>query len=58
MAARKAIDTRPGPLPDIRSDGDSLTFRMELAGAERGSTLVIRCDSSGNVWASIVAQED
>ena len=56
MASRKTIDTRPGPVPEIRTDGDSLTFRLELTGVERGNTLVIRCDSNGNVWASIVTR--
>ena len=30
MAARKTLDRRPGPLPDIQMDGDSVSFIFDL----------------------------
>jgi hypothetical protein len=50
---RLTIDERPGPLPEIRADGDSVTFALPLDKVEEGVRLVLRCDASGNVWASI-----
>ncbi|HEY8534956.1 MAG TPA: hypothetical protein VIL25_00850 [Vicinamibacterales bacterium] len=44
---------RPAPLPDIRADGDSVIFNLDVAGAWRGARLVLRCDASGEVWASL-----
>lgn len=52
MAARKALDGRPGPLPDIQMNGDSVTFAFDLADLDR-ARLLIRCDPDGSVWASI-----
>ena len=55
MARGKEItDRRPGPAPDIRADGDSVTFGFTLDAMRTGLRLVIRCDGNGNVWASIV----
>jgi hypothetical protein len=53
MNARKTIDQRPGSVPEIRADGDAVTFRLEIAGVHAGARLVIRCDSDGTVWASM-----
>jgi hypothetical protein len=53
MSARKTMDQRPGSTPEIRADGDSVTFRLDIAGVNAGAKLVIRCDSDGTVWASM-----
>jgi hypothetical protein len=39
-------------MPDIRADGDSVTFHLEIAGVHEGARLIIRCASDGTVWAS------
>jgi hypothetical protein len=48
-------DRQPGPVPEIRADGDSVSFRMTVAGEPENTRLVLRCDSNGEVWAAIVA---
>lgn len=53
MSARKTMDQRPGSTPEIRADGDTVTFRLEIAGVNAGAKLVIRCDADGTVWASL-----
>ncbi len=53
MPTRKPVDKRPGPLPEIRADGNSVTFHLTIAGAQEGARLIIRCDPDGNVWASL-----
>lgn len=50
--ARKAFDHRPGPLPDIQMDADSVTYAFDLADLAH-ARLLIRCDAHGEVWASI-----
>ena len=52
--ARETIDRRPGPAPEIRATGDSVTFGFAVGALQDGLQLVIRCDAEGNVWASIV----
>jgi hypothetical protein len=52
MAARKALDRRPGPLPEITMEGDSVTFSFELAELT-SSRLIVRCDGHGEVYACI-----
>jgi hypothetical protein len=47
-------DRQPGPVPEIRADGDSVSFRIVVPGEPEGTQLVLRCDSSGDVWAAIV----
>lgn len=49
------MDERPGPLPAIRSDGESLTFDMPVKGED--SRLILRCDPDGSVWVSIVERQ-
>ncbi|HEX7084890.1 MAG TPA: hypothetical protein VF198_00895 [Vicinamibacterales bacterium] len=44
---------RPAPLPDIRADGDSVIFNLDVVGAWRGARLVLRCDDNGEVWAAL-----
>ena len=52
------MDQRPGSTPEIRADGDTVTFRLEIAGVNAGAKLVIRCDADGTVWASMdIGQE-
>jgi hypothetical protein len=53
MAARKALDRRPGPLPEIQMDGDSVTFAFDLADLTN-ARLFVRCDANGEVYASIL----
>ena len=57
MAARKAIDRRPGPLPDIQMAGDSVTFTFDLVDPI-DSRLVVRCDAHGEVYAFIPERAD
>jgi hypothetical protein len=54
---RLPIDERPGRLPEIHTEGTSVTFGLPLDDFEGGLRLVLRCDPDGNVWASIVARE-
>jgi hypothetical protein len=53
----KGLDRRPGPLPDIKSDSQSVTFVMEVGHLPDTGRLVIRCDADGNVWAAIRRSE-
>jgi hypothetical protein len=53
MAARKILDQRAGELPEIRADGDSVTFHLEVMGVDQNVRLMIRCDAQGEVWASL-----
>jgi hypothetical protein len=52
MAARRTLDQRPGPLPDIHMDGDSVTFTFDLADPLH-EHLVVRCDPDGEVYIAI-----
>jgi hypothetical protein len=54
MAVRKAIDRQPGSVPEIRADGDSVTFRLHVAGTPPETRLVLRCGADGELWAAIV----
>ena len=51
--AAKIAERTPGALPDIRSEGDCVIYRMEVVGACPPLYLVIRCDRDGTVAASI-----
>jgi len=53
MAARKSLDLRPGPMPEITADGNSVTFHLPIPRGRDANRLVIRCDADGNVWAAI-----
>jgi hypothetical protein len=53
MAVRKALDRQPGPVPEIRADGNSVTFRLEVSGTPAETRLVLRCGADGEVWAAI-----
>ena len=52
MAMRKALDRRPGPLPDIQTDDDSVRFTFDLTDP-LDAHLVIRCDAQGEVYVFI-----
>jgi hypothetical protein len=52
MPARKTVDERPGEMPDIRTDGNSVTFHLKIAGLHASARLAIRCDPDGTVWVS------
>jgi hypothetical protein len=55
MAARRTLDQRPGPLPDIQMDGDSVTFTFDLADPLHAQ-LVVRCDPDGGLYAALPAR--
>jgi hypothetical protein len=52
MAARKTLDRQPGVTPDVRRDGDSITFLLEVAGAPERIKLVLRCTQT-DIFASV-----
>ena len=52
MAMRRALDRRPGPLPDIQTDDDSVRFTFDLTDP-LDANLVIRCDAHGEVYVCI-----
>jgi len=54
---RTPIDERPGPLPEIRAEGDSVTYALPLDRIAPGIRLVIRCNVDGSVWASIPSED-
>jgi hypothetical protein len=41
-------------VPEIHADGDSITFRLAVAGAPDDTRLVLRCGANGEVWAAII----
>jgi hypothetical protein len=49
----RALDQRPGAVPDIRAEGDSVLFCLDLPGEQ--ARLIIRCDPDGAIYASIVS---
>jgi len=51
------IDERPGPLPEIWADGDSVTYALPLNKIAQGARLVIRCSVDGSVCASIPPED-
>jgi hypothetical protein len=55
MATRKTLDRHPGAIPEIRADGDNVTFRIEVIGEADDTRLVLRCDAEGEVWVAIEA---
>lgn len=48
---RKTLDRRSGTVPEIRVDGDSVIFCLDVP-TEHGR-LLIRCNHDGTVWASL-----
>ena len=55
MTRRRENDRHPGPLPEIRSVGDSVVFEFDPTSVDQGARLVIRCDENGNVLARITS---
>ncbi|HSC26495.1 MAG TPA: hypothetical protein VLD67_04425 [Vicinamibacterales bacterium] len=55
MAARRTLDYQAGPLPEIRSEQDSVVFQFDIPGVARSERLLIRCDDEGNVWAAVAS---
>ncbi|MGE3958343.1 MAG: hypothetical protein AB7H96_16640 [Vicinamibacterales bacterium] len=52
MAARRMLDRQPGATPEVRREGDSLTFMLEVAGAPERIKLVLRCTQT-DIFASV-----
>jgi hypothetical protein len=52
MAARKMLDRQPGAAPEVRREGDSITFMLEVAGAPERIKLVLRCTQT-DIFASV-----
>jgi len=52
MSDRK-LDERPGAVPDIRADGDSVIYLIGIAG-ERAQ-LILRCSPTGAIYAALTA---
>lgn len=52
MAARKMLDRQPGVTPEVRRDGDAVTFVLEVAGAPERIKLVLRCTQT-DIFASV-----
>lgn len=53
----QTVDQRPGPLPDIRMESGSVMCIMDLTGIPKKASLVIRCDTEGEAWVSIVRDD-
>lgn len=49
--SNKKLDTRPGSVPDIRADGDSVIYLIDIPG--EGAQLVIRCNPDGAIHAAL-----
>ena len=47
------MPAQSGALPEIRLQGESVVFYLAITTAQGPSRLLLRCDSGGNVWASI-----
>jgi len=50
---RSSLDDKPGPLPEITSDDNSVTFDMPVLALGRRVRLRVRCDVHGEVWLTI-----
>jgi hypothetical protein len=55
MRARRAEATHSGALPEIRLEGESVVFYIDIELAAETPRLVLRCDPDGNLWASLEA---
>ena len=51
--AHRPMTAQSGALPEIRLEGESVVFYLDIATASGASRLVLRCDADGNVWACI-----
>jgi hypothetical protein len=50
---RRTSDHRPGRLPEIHSDGTSLTFAFDIPTYGAPTQLVLRCDEDGTICARL-----
>jgi hypothetical protein len=57
MAARKVLDRQPGVAPEVRREGDSITFVLEVAGAPDRVKLILRC-TQNEILASVANLPD
>jgi len=51
------LDRRPGSMPDISMDGDSIVFECAVLSDRTippGARLLVRCDPTGNVFVRLV----
>ena len=48
-----ATTAQSGALPEIRLQGESVVFYLDIATGRGTSRLLLRCDADGNVWASV-----
>lgn len=48
-----ATTVQSGALPEIRLQGESVVFYLDIATGRGTSQLLLRCDADGNVWASV-----
>lgn len=53
MSARKTLDRGRGSNPEIRSEGDDLTFQFDIVGVPDRLKLFLRCDAAGEVLVSM-----
>jgi hypothetical protein len=51
------LDRQPGSIPEVRREGDNVTFVLEVAGAPERIKLVLRCTPT-EVYASVVNLPD
>ena len=51
--AHKPMTAHSGALPEIRLEGESVVFYLDITTDGGRSRLVLRCDPDGNVWTSI-----
>ena len=51
-----ALTGQSGALPEIRLQGESVVFYLDIAAGRGNARLIIRCDADGQVWASLDEQ--
>jgi hypothetical protein len=51
--APRSATAQSGPLPEIRLQGESVVFYIQVATGDGPSRLLLRCDPAGEVWASL-----
>ncbi len=57
MAVRRTLDRQPGAAPEVRREGDSITFVLEVAGAPERLKLMLRCTQT-DILASVIQLPD
>jgi hypothetical protein len=48
-----AVTGQSGALPEIRLQGESVVFYLDIATGRDATRLILRCDADGQVFASI-----